>query len=62
MTFQIAYTVDQAAHALGRDRKFMDRQIKANRIAVKYADSRPMIRHEELMRFLDSLPDEKQAA
>ena len=37
----------------------IEKAIKANELPVKYFRSKPLVKYDELMRWFDSLPDEK---
>lgn len=38
----------------------IEKAIKSNELPVKYYGSKPLVKFDELMRWFDNLPDEKQ--
>jgi len=57
----IGLTVDDAAAEVGLSRDSITKAIKNNQLPAKYFGSKPLVKFTELMRWFDSLPDEKPA-
>jgi excisionase family DNA binding protein len=54
-----AYNLDELAVEVGTSRRTLEREIKANRLVAIYVGTKPLVRHEEMLRWLDDLPTEK---
>lgn len=55
---KIAYSIEQAAEAVGYSTDTIRRAIRNNDLSVKYANSKPVILASELESWLTSLPSE----
>lgn len=55
---KLAYTLEEAAEQSGYGMSTLKVEIKAGRLVPSYANKKPVIRHAELQRWLDSLPAE----
>ncbi|MGO4856202.1 hypothetical protein [Arthrobacter sp. 2MCAF14] len=59
MTVQkLAYTFEEAAEQSGYSERTIRYQVKACNLVARYANSKGVIRHEDLAEWLDSLPAE----
>ena len=52
----IAYNLESAAAAIGRNVRTIQRAIAKGALIPRYADSRPMIGHAELLAWFNHLP------
>ena len=52
----IAYTVLQAAAAVGLSERYIRAQIAHNYLIPRYAGTKPLIGHDELVRWFAKLP------
>lgn len=57
-TRKIAYSLDEAAARVGCSSRLLRAQIDHNYLLVRYINSKPVIPHEELVAWLNSLPTE----
>lgn len=57
---KIAFSIDEAAEAVGYSTDTVRRAIRNNDIAVKYANSKPIILASELQAWAEALPSEPQ--
>ena len=53
-----AYSISETAEALGIGTSKVRDEIRKNKIAVKYIDSKPVVLATELDAYLESLPSE----
>lgn len=53
-------TVAESAAEVRLSIDSIQKAIKLNELPVKYYGTKPLVKFEELMRWFDSLPDEKQ--
>jgi predicted transcriptional regulator len=59
MTVQkLAYTFEEAAVQSGYSERTIRNQVRAGNLLARYANSKGVIRHEDLAEWLDSLPAE----
>lgn len=58
---KLAYSLDSFAEAVDMSKEFIRQQIAADRLVPSYAGSKPLILAEEGRRWLQSLPNEKDA-
>lgn len=58
MAQQIAYTFEQAAEQSGYSIRTLKQQVADGNLAARYANSKGVIRHEDLANWLDKLPAE----
>lgn len=59
-TRKIAYSLDEAAARVGCSTTLLRRQIANSYLVARYVNSKPLIAHEELVAWLNSLPTEAQ--
>lgn len=57
-TRKLAYTLEEAAARVGSSVSVLRRQIDNNYLVARYVSSKPIIAHEELVAWLNSLPTE----
>lgn len=57
-TRKIAYSVEEAAARVGISKDLLRSQIRNNYLVARYVASKPIIAHEELVEWLNSLPTE----
>lgn len=57
-TRKIAYSVEEAAARVGVSKDLLRAQIAHDRLVARYVNSKPVIAHEELVDWLNSLPTE----
>lgn len=58
MSARIAYTVADAAEMVGYSERTLKQAIYDGNLAARYANSKAIIRHEDLAAWVDSLPAE----
>ena len=54
----IAYTVKDAAAAVGMSERYLRAQMAHHYLVAKYARTKPLIGHDELCRWFSGLPTE----
>ncbi|GAP54008.1 hypothetical protein AHiyo6_05730 [Arthrobacter sp. Hiyo6] len=57
-TRKIAYTVAEAAIRVGVSARLLRTQIDKNYLLARYVNSKPIIAHDDLVSWLNSLPTE----
>ncbi len=57
-TRKIAYSVEEAAAKVGVSRDLLRAQIAHHQLVARYVNTKPIIAHDELVAWLDSLPTE----
>jgi len=57
---KIAFSIEEAAEAVGYSTDTVRRAIRNNDLAVKYANSKPIILATELQAWAEALPSEPQ--
>lgn len=57
-TRKIAYTLDEAAARVGVSARLLRDQVADNYLLARYVNSKPIIAHEDLVTWLNSLPTE----
>lgn len=55
---RLAYTFEQAAEQSGYSIRTLKQQVADGNLAARYANSKGVIRHDDLAEWLDSLPAE----
>lgn len=58
MSEKLAYTISEAAEAVGLSERSLRDAIKDSRIAVRYFNTKAIIRREDLEAYIDQLPSE----
>jgi len=58
---KIAYTFEEAAEQSGYSIRTLKQHVADGNLAARYANSKGVIRHEDLANWLDSLPAEAPA-
>ena len=58
----VAYTIPDAARAVGLSKSAFDRHLAAGDITRRYPNSKPIISHAELVEWVESLPADKPVA
>ncbi|MFI8413747.1 hypothetical protein ACIGB6_14935 [Paeniglutamicibacter gangotriensis] len=58
MDQKLAYTIDEAAEQSGYSTRTLQRQIKDGNLIMKYANKKGIIRHIDLVNWLENLPVE----
>lgn len=61
MNQKIAYTFEEAAEQSGYSVRTLKQQVADGNLAARYANSKGVIRHEDLAAWLDQLPAEAPA-
>lgn len=56
MAQKLAYTFEEAAEQSGYSVRMLKHRVAAGRLLARYANSKGVIRHEDLAEWLDSLP------
>ena len=56
---KLAYSLDEFAEAVSLSKEFIRQQIAADLLVPSYAGSKPLIRKEEGLRWLETLPAER---
>lgn len=59
-TRKLAYTVEEAAARVGCSTDMLRAQIRHSRLVPRYLNSKIIIPHDELVAWLEALPDEPQ--
>lgn len=58
MSQKIAYTIAEAAELVGYSERTLKQAISDGNLAARYANSKGVIRHEDLESWIDRLPAE----
>lgn len=58
MTSKLAYSVAEAAEAVGLSERVIRDAIKDSKIAVRYMNTKAIIRREDLADYIEQLPSE----
>lgn len=58
MTQRIAYTFEQAAEQTGYSVRTLKQAVADGNLAARYANSKGVLRHEDLATWIDQLPAE----
>ena len=58
MAAKLAYTFAEAAEATGYSIDVIRRAVRTKDLPAKYGTARPVIRHEDLVAWVDAMPDE----
>ncbi|MDQ0102308.1 hypothetical protein J2T10_001954 [Paenarthrobacter nicotinovorans] len=58
MSQKLAYTFEEAAEQSGYSIRTLKQQVADGNLAARYANSKGVIRHDDLAEWLDSLPAE----
>jgi hypothetical protein len=58
MSQKLAYTFEEAAEQSGYSIRTLKQQVADGNLPARYANSKGVIRHEDLAEWLDSLPAE----
>lgn len=58
MSEKLAYSIPEAAEAVGLSERTLRDAIKDSRIAVRYMNTKAIIRREDLADYIDKLPSE----
>lgn len=58
MSQKLAYTFEEAAEQSGYSVRTLKQQVADGNLAARYANSKGVIRHDDLAEWLDSLPAE----
>lgn len=58
MSEKLAYSIPEAAEAVGLSERTLRDAIKDSRIAVRYMNTKAIIRREDLEAYIDKLPSE----
>lgn len=56
---KLAYTLDEAAEAVGQSVDVIRRKVRAKELPVRYPSARPVILREDLEAWLQSAPTER---
>jgi excisionase family DNA binding protein len=62
MTARLAYSIPEAALAVGVSESTIRRAVRSGSLPVKYPSGRPVIRAVDLEAWLDAAPDERVTA
>lgn len=57
-TRKLAYTVEEAAARVGCSTDMLRAHMRQNYLTAKYVNSKPIIPHDELVAWLEALPNE----
>jgi hypothetical protein len=58
MSAKLAYTLLEASEQTGYSERVIRQHVYDGKLVAKYANSKPVIRHEDLADWLDQLPAE----
>lgn len=62
MTQKLAYTFEQAAEQSGYSVRTLKQQVADGNLVARYANSKGVIRHDDLAEWLDKLPAESPSS